>query len=540
LPSAIAGISVVGAAGQADGAVDEMAVPGLPTAGQGPGVLAQGDAQLHRAPHNGGWLLVDGCIEQASAEVRPELVRLRRDPLGVRPMYYALSPDARRLGWASRPTQLLHLAWVDRRPSWDGLLDVLTAAGRDQGHTCWTGIRQLPPGHRLDWRPGRTTSLIQEWDPSAFAWDGGPGPPRPAEEFAARLEQAVARRVDAGTTLLLSGGLDSSSVAAAAARRRLRPPTLSLSLPGFPSADETDRVLDVRARLDLDGELLEVLPDGVECIDDELALHGEPHFMLNHNFLTALLKAAAAGGGRTTMTGHYGDDVLGRMSGLGPLLLRRPKLAVEALGYLAAAGRPRRRTIAGWLYECAPRWAKRVAAPLPWLPSRRPPAPWLSRDLFQRHRDPISPRRSWRAAQLLIGGAHTARAALVADRAAAAAGVDLRQPFADRELVEFALSLPPEAKHAGGRMKALVRDGFPELPASVRERPGKTSLTEASVAAHPMAAMAGLLCEPPSPVPGVDYDALRARLAAGTPYVGDELPLMRRLALIHRFLAGLA
>jgi hypothetical protein len=119
-----------------------------------------------------------------------------------------------------------------------------------------------------------------------------------------------------------------------------------------------------------------------------------------------------------------------------------------------------------------------------------------------------------------------------------AAGVVLRHPFGDRELLEFLLSLPPEAKHAGGRWKALVRDGFPELPSAVRDNPRKTIFDEAVEAVHPLSRMRQELCDPPVPVPGVDYDVLRTRLESGRAFEPGDVAAMRRLALAHRFLAA--
>lgn len=55
---------------------------------------------------------------------------------------------------------------------------------------------------------------------------------------------------------------------------------------------------------------------------------------------------------------------------------------------------------------------------------------------------------------------------------AARYGIDLRHPFADRQLVEFLISLPCAIKADPGRKKGLLLDALAEdLPELVRERP---------------------------------------------------------------------
>ena len=191
-----------------------------------------------------------------------------------------------------------------------------------------------------------------------------------------------------------------------------------------------------------------------------------------------------------------------------------------------------------WAVECLPlglrravrvtrrRWRRRLS-----------PLAWAGAEILQRRQVPIEVVNSWRGEQLAAVGPRLGQTTTLTDRIAAAAGVEIAHPFADRELLEFLLSLPPEAKHAGGRWKALVRDGFPELPSEVRNATTKTVFDPVVAATHPLERMAPLLRDPPVPVPGVDYPALRMRLESRRPYAGGELNLMRRLALAHRFLA---
>jgi len=61
---------------------------------------------------------------------------------------------------------------------------------------------------------------------------------------------------------------------------------------------------------------------------------------------------------------------------------------------------------------------------------------------------------------------------LKVDRAAMAHGLETRAPFLDRDLVEFALSLPPSLKVSRDETKIVMREAFRNLwPASLQNRP---------------------------------------------------------------------
>jgi asparagine synthase (glutamine-hydrolysing) len=66
----------------------------------------------------------------------------------------------------------------------------------------------------------------------------------------------------------------------------------------------------------------------------------------------------------------------------------------------------------------------------------------------------------------------------VADRAAAAFGIEPRNPFYDRRLVEYCLALPASQKlHHGWTRIVLRRAMAGVLPEAVRWRPGKSNLS---------------------------------------------------------------
>jgi asparagine synthase (glutamine-hydrolysing) len=68
------------------------------------------------------------------------------------------------------------------------------------------------------------------------------------------------------------------------------------------------------------------------------------------------------------------------------------------------------------------------------------------------------------------------------DRNSMAHSLEVRHPFLDHRLVDFALNLPTELKLNGGWSKLILRESFPELPAQLRWRRDKQGFITAEEA----------------------------------------------------------
>ena len=146
---------------------------------------------------------------------------IARDRMGIKPLYYYF--DGERFVFASEIKSLLVVDGVKQQLNVNGLWDYLTFRYVPEPETIWKGIRKLPPAHRLMLNT-RSWNLTVEryWDipvcqgePSACA-----GESQMAEEFGELFEDSVARHLQADVPvgILLSGGLDSSAVLAAVSR----------------------------------------------------------------------------------------------------------------------------------------------------------------------------------------------------------------------------------------------------------------------------------------------------------------------------------
>jgi asparagine synthase (glutamine-hydrolysing) len=147
---------------------------------------------------------------------------LGRDRFGEKPLFY--SRQGRRLAFASEVTALLRGLWPapDLDPA--GVADYFALGYVAGPGTIFRGVDQLPPGHVLswEWRSGRL-DLQPYWRPALPPASG-----RPSEDLVAETEELLERAVrsrlvaDVPVGVFLSGGVDSTLVAALAARNTSR------------------------------------------------------------------------------------------------------------------------------------------------------------------------------------------------------------------------------------------------------------------------------------------------------------------------------
>ena len=146
--------------------------------------------------------------------VRGELFAAR-DRNGVKPFYFARNADGVTFG--SELRVVLANAGVPRQLDLEALNEYVSLEFVPTPRTILKGIERLPPGHLLR-TDGRRVSIRQYWTPSLSRSESQP--PVQWREFAATLRQtlrdAVSRELvsDVPVGVLLSGGLDSSTIAA--------------------------------------------------------------------------------------------------------------------------------------------------------------------------------------------------------------------------------------------------------------------------------------------------------------------------------------
>lgn len=139
---------------------------------------------------------------------------LARDRLGIKPLYYTLTSTG--IVFSSEIKPILQSGAVVPEVDLDALNYYLTFLWVPGPLTMFKGIRKLLPGHYLVWQDGQL-SITQYWDlqPMAAGSDTR-SEAEICEELLCRFSKAVERRMISDVPLgaFLSGGLDSSAVVA--------------------------------------------------------------------------------------------------------------------------------------------------------------------------------------------------------------------------------------------------------------------------------------------------------------------------------------
>ena len=438
----------------------------------------------------------DGVVERLSGffafaiwDRAARRLLLARDRFGQKPLCYT-QRDGRFL-FASEVRALL--AALPSRPPVDPAalaqflqLDFVTAP-----HSLWSGVRRLLPGTCLALEDGRVRTWAY-WSPRLEP-KGRLSAAEAGQELSRLFDRAVDARLMADVPLgvLLSGGLDSSLVAERVSRSAGREPLHTFSA-GFddPEFDESAAAQGVAQALGTTHHRLVLTPERflalqdrfAELLDEPLA---DPSLVATHA-VCALARehvtVVLGGDGADELFSGYDTVLADRVDAwtrwLGPL--RPPALSALVRLIPSRAGhfdpgfrlRHLRRGL-----RSAPE-----TRPLAWLlnldggellalrPEARDSNPLGAVDEAVDAPPDADPRD--RALRLFLRTYLEADILPKLDRASMACSLELRSPFLDPALAEFALRLPHALKVRGLERKWLLRRALgPRLPPWVSRRP---------------------------------------------------------------------
>ncbi len=407
---------------------------------------------------------------------------LARDRIGQKPLVYR--HDAGRLLFASELKSLLQVPGVPRELDAGAIDEYLTYQYVPHPKTIFAGIRKLPPGHvavyqddKLAVRPYWQPDLNQEIQVKAGA---------AAERLAELLTSSVEMRMRSDVPLgaFLSGGVDSSLIVAIMQQRSEQP--IKTFTIGFPIAeyDETSYARQVARHLGTEHEELQVTPDGVSILPKLVWNYDEP-FADSSAIPTWYVSEMTRRHVTVALSGDGGDELFAGYPRYKAVWLASQ---VDRLGpirsFLAA---PAWQLLPGSRQKSLVRRFKRFSEFLGKTPQRRY-LEWIAifnesrratiyRDDFVERlpdSDPFSfLGHAWSRARSrdVVTGASLADLTTYlpcdlmtkVDIASMAHSLEVRQPFLDYRVVEYAASLPLSLKFRRGRGKLLLRRAFGHL-----------------------------------------------------------------------------
>lgn len=417
---------------------------------------------------------LEGMYAFALWDASREVLFLVRDRMGIKPLYFAEANGA--LVFGSEIKALLASGLVARTPDEAALREYLWYGAILGEHSAFAGVRQVPPGGLLRVARDRAPEVRRYWRLEDVA------PVTDAEPVAvaqvrALLERAVASHLvsDVPVGVFLSGGIDSSAITAFASRalgRRLA--TYSAGFDYDRGINELPRAARIAAHFGTEHHELRLsapeLPDVITRLVDA---HDEP-FGDAANLPLFLLCEALGGRAKVILQGDGGDELFAgyrRYAILNNLGVWRAAAAAGVPALRAMAGGPRRDRALRFLTavgatDPAMRGALLLTVESPVAPpdevlhpERR--ARMASADPFAAYRaahqrfaahDDVQ-RMLYTDLTVLLPGQFLPKV----DRATMAHGVEVRVPFLDRALVEYAAGLPSSLKVRGAAKKYVLR-----------------------------------------------------------------------------------
>jgi asparagine synthase (glutamine-hydrolysing) len=438
---------------------------------------------------------LDGMFAFAIWDGQGNRLILGRDRLGKKPLYYWANGS--RFVFGSEIKAVLANPNVPRELRPEAIPAYLRFGYVPTPGTFFAGIQGLPPGHVMIVEPGQTPRLIRYWEPPLVGVNGVERLrlTRGAATANVRrlLEDSVRRRISADVPLgaFLSGGIDSSSVTALmVSQMGHRVPTFTIGFDEEDVFDERSYARLVAKELGTEHHEFVVHPEAVDLIE-RLVWHHDQPFGDSSAIPTFLLSEMTGRHVKVALSGDGGDElfagyerfaaglaaeryaqllpvraqslVRSNLERLSPSALRGQAGNLQRFTRVASDGLPAAYT--SWVSYMDD--GERTAL----LDGRRRPAgdgldgycaAWrVSQQAHTLDRLLDLNLRTYLLDDLLVK----------VDRMSMAHGLEVRSPFLDDQLLDFAVRLEPQLKIRGLSLKRVLRSAVADLlPDRIRSR----------------------------------------------------------------------
>jgi len=435
-----------------------------------------------------------GMFAFAIADRPKRELLLARDRFGEKPLLYL--DDNNGTTFASELTPLSRIA-RNREVDADALGRYLTLNYVPGEQTLFKGVKRLPPG---GWRRYRADGRVDEgiyWTPPADVAGSSPSFEDAIDQLDEKLQRATmfTLRSDVPVGIFLSAGIDSSLVARAAVKAGTIARAFSL---GFEEQSHSEIAGARRTAAKLGVPITEVTlnASALERFTD-LVAHADDPLADSSALAVWTLAAETAKHVKVVLAGDGGDELFGgyltypatlwhaSVTSRLPMATRRAMAAAgsrigggdgkvttsyKLMRYLRAATLPPGEAHFSWNGTWLPEDAAALASTAEGKASARRSLAWMAErhgltgaiTLEQLQRADV---RDYLVNDILVKS----------DRMSMAHGLEVRAPFLDRDLAEFALRLPSSFKAArtgqGKRiLRALARRTYgPEMAGSIKQ-----------------------------------------------------------------------
>lgn len=400
-----------------------------------------------------------------------------RDRLGVKPLYYHLTPQLFLFG--SEPKALLQHPEMPKRPDLDAVKLCLQYGYAPAHYSAFSGMSQLEPGCTLS-VTGTSQRVHRYWTPPEL---GSGDPPNSDAELDRQVDETVGIELMSEVPLgaFLSGGVDSSVVAAAIAKNpslSTAPRTFCIGFPE-PEYDESGYSRKVADVLGLDHTIEMMSIESLGLLDKLVDIYDEP-FGDSSAIPTFALCKMARQHVTVALSGDGGDEVFGgyrRYKKLHsyrelPGMARRASSAVAQRLPTGVRGQGRLERLAltmphQYEHEITLFHQRQFDELL--TPDLDRQVDWSLAQLFARApgKDPVL-KAQWVDLMSYLPGDILTKV----DRASMANSLEVRVPLLDHVFVEWAATLPPSKAFGDGKMKVALKDHLARrVPRHLVDRP---------------------------------------------------------------------
>jgi len=426
---------------------------------------------------------LDGMFALAIWDGTARKLLLARDRAGKKPLFYWT--DGRCAVFGSEIKALLAHAHVPREAAEELFPYLLTFGAAPTDRTFYRKIRSLPPANLLELTGTETQPRTETyWELPREETKIQKSPLQAEGELRELLTAAVRKRMVSDVPLgaFLSGGMDSTLVVGLMSGflKEGQVKTFSIGFEGDDRFDETSFARTAADRLKTRHTPFTIGPQPFELIEKLVSHHDQP-FADSSALPTYLLSQMTRSHVTVALSGDGGDELfagydrfraallaqrLPRWAWKGAAALFRPVsrfpgLHVRSFPYrlgrfLETADRP--------LMERYLSWRSILSRPEEYLSSAAPAGPFLPEDP---QGTPLSKLLRFNFKEYL-----PCDLLVKTDRCSMAHGLEVRSPFLDTALVEWAFRLPDSFKIRGREGKWILRRAFRDfLPESIQKRP---------------------------------------------------------------------
>ncbi len=436
---------------------------------------------------------LDGMFAFAVWDRTRERLLLGRDRTGKKPLYYWRS--ASHFVFASELKGVLAHPDVPCEPDPRAISAYLTFGYAPTPDTFFAGIKSLPPAHVLSLSPGGEPLIERYWKLPVPGIDGAPPTldlslDEASGEVRRLLQQAISRRLISDVPLgaFLSGGIDSSAIVALMAGVMGEPvKTFTIGFDDRDGFDERPFARAVANRFGTEHHESVVHPEAVELVERLVWHHDQPFgdssavptFLLNEVARQHVTVALSGDGGDELFAGYerfaaglavdrvlmipHGARTIGRRAldalpagGLGGRVGRTQRFAA-----MVEEGMPG--AYLGWISYVPETWRRQL------LPTRDD---WAQRAYAEQWRASAGATPLDRLLTLNIDTYLLDDLLVKMDRTSMAHGLEVRSPFLDTALLEFAVRLAPGLKVRGLSLKRVLKRAVDDLlPEDILKRP---------------------------------------------------------------------